>query len=301
MPRKKKLRKFWLCRNGHPMYRSAGQNNWRCDRCTVIGTKARYGTARKRHCKYGHLTEVGVSCKTCNYYMGVPWLKALDETGTGECPRGHPVSHYDESIIYVGTKPGQQVKRHCRACWERNCTMVKEWSDRWRDRQQRELAGRCNKGHLKSGENLYMYRGQPRCKKCMNDNRMLSKMRAAVKREKNSPLPDTHIDWVVVERILSRGAMDHIRRGTHQGSTPGERWVAYCTWQALHKCEPEDLGFQNMMQYHMMEWRDYGLAKKWPRITLLEVIGKIHSEDYMRGRLLKRDAMRKAAAKKKAP
>ncbi len=277
-----KVQKPWLCRHNHPMWRSPKTGSWVCNKCNELNL--RHAGQEKTVCSNGHRRLGNTQCRVCKSYRQAPWLKELDKNGSGLCPQGHPVSHHDDSIMYTfGARPA----RRCRVCQDSSNAKGRSLAPLNR------LTDTCTKGlHPWIPENIKTNsRGERQCRQCWLDASRNSRNRIALKRERKTKLRPEHVDWVVVERMLSRGTFPYIRRGKSVGPTDGERWVAYCTFVAnAGGRHPEDLygepGYEAMQLYQFSAWRDIGTKYGWKELTLGEVRAMVHTFQYLRGRIL---------------
>lgn len=278
--RRKQDKRFWLCRHNHPMWRKPGSGHWVCHTCNDMNlSKAETGT-----CVHGHKRTIGKNCYTCNTYSQTLWLRDLDRDGKGECPNGHPVSHYDDSIVYQKTKKFRA--RRCRVCTEAATNKARSVPHDW---AADELCR--NKLHPKTEENFSLIHGKRQCGLCWEEAHERHLMRKGVAKEKKRGLSATWVDWVVVERLLSRGTTEYIRRGRHIGPTDGERWVAYCTFVRNHG-DPETLygepGFEAMALWKMSQWKDLGRKHQWREFTLYDLMRIMPTKEYEKGGFLRK-------------
>lgn len=273
----------WLCRHQHPMFRKPDNGHWICHTCNEINRyKGKIG-----YCVNGHKRMVGIECRVCKAYTQTPWHRVLDENGSARCDRGHLVSHRDSSVAYIRGK--NRRARFCRQCLDDSVTTM-----RARTPEIRKDVCR-NKLHPRTEENTKYIAGVRQCKPCWEKAHAESLERQALRREKKSGLKASHVDWVVVERVLARGTMPYIRRGNYNGLTDGERWVAYCTFVAnAGGKHPEELygepGYDAMQLYQLSHWRSIGTKRRWKVVTLADIRSIIHTEEYLTGRFIRRYA-----------
>lgn len=273
----------WLCRHNHPMWRSARTGSWVCYTCNELNLN--HVGEEKTVCKRGHKRLVNTVCRVCHAYKNTPWLQQLDEVGSSQCPNGHAVSHHDDSILYLR---GKKSSRRCRRCQSEHF-----------EKGLAALPGKstdpmCQNGlHPRTSENTKINsRGEAQCRPCWLAASRASRERAAVAKEAKNGLKPTHVDWVVVERMLERGTFEYIKRGTHRGPTDGERWVAYCTFVVnAGDRHPEDLygvtGYDAMQLFKFSAWRELGEKYKWKPVTLADIRSIIHTPQYTTGSYLR--------------
>ena len=281
--RARKLKRFWICRHGHPMWRKPVSGHWICYTCNDMNLRA----YRTGFCVHGHKRVIGKDCSTCKAYTLTPWLKELDEKGEAVCPNGHEVSHYNDSVSY--RKTNRFRSRHCRQCqFESILRMRANPHDFVGDPMCR------SKLHVRTEENTLVIRGVRQCKPCWEARNAESVMRQQVKKQRQRTLKASYVDWVVVERLLAKGGqLDYIRRGRTLGPTDGERWVAYCTFRANHGGKhPEELygepGLDAIRLWKMSAWRRLGTKHRWREFTLYDLMSIIHTEEYVTGGFLHR-------------
>ena len=288
MARSKK-RPAWLCKNNHPMWRKdVPGSNWFCYTCNKLFA----AKAELNNCVNGHLRLAGTRCSTCSAYSESPWLRELDQKGEMECPAGHPVSHYDRSIMYFGTK--RLRGRRCRRCQVESAAKARSAQPDWVNEPM------CKNGlHPKTPENFRPLsanpKASPQCIPCWKATRERVMEKEAFARQKKTGLRIGHVDWVVAERLLAEGSSDmyhQLRRGTKYGPTWGEKWVAYCTFAEQYG-EPEDMIRTNVHKDRsfqtlegLVEWRKYGVRRKWKRITISDILQNLTSENYENGTFL---------------
>lgn len=283
-----KVQRPWLCRHHHPMWRSPRTGNWVCYTCNELNLN--HAGAETAICKNGHKRQVGKVCRVCHGYRQSPWLQQLDADGSGVCPRGHAVSHHDGSIMYIR---GKKSSRRCRSC------QTEDFSKALALYPGKSTSDMCQKGlHPRTPENTkYNTRGEAQCAPCHRAATRASAEALNYAREAKKGLKATHVDWVVVERMLEHGTMDYIKRGSHRGPTDGERWVAYCTFVAnAGGKHPEDLygvtGYDAMRLFKFAAWREIGEKYKWKPVTLGEVRSIVHTPQYITGSYLRRGVKR---------
>lgn len=281
----RKLKRFWLCRHNHPMWRKPGSGHWICHTCNELNLN--HSGVEMDYCLYGHKRVKGTNCKTCKIYINTPWMRQLDLTGESECRNGHPVSHYDDSILYVKSKKAKH--RRCRKCTRHAVDKARSLAP------DLTVRPKCRSGeHDRTPENTLHMPGRGRqCKPCWERARAEMLNRRALQKEAKSTLRPSYVDWVVVERLLQKGQMDYFRRGRHVGPTDGERWVAYCTFRARHGGRhPEDMygevGHDAMKLWKLSAWRKLGTKHQWREFTVDDVKAIIHTDEYLSGGFLLR-------------
>lgn len=281
---RRKVKRFWLCRNNHPMIRTEGKRDWRCAECSYVNFARK--TRDVSRCSYGHLKIKGIECRICKRYQRTPWMRELDEVGEALCPNGHQVSHHDESLRY---SHGRLKTRCCRKCKELSIAAVHANLPDW---NSYELCR--NKRHPKIPENFYVDpKGRRECARCKDEKKWARLEREALQREKRNGLRPAHVDWVMVERLLSPLPLGHVRRGTHVGATDGERWVAYCTWQQQNPgTNPLDVidhpHSDPVFMYRLSEWAKLGKknGRRWKRVSLNEIRGMLDTQEYVKNKIL---------------
>lgn len=284
MARTKVFKRPWLCRHNHPMWRKPVSGHWICHTCNDMnlnGASKEFGV-----CIHGHKREIGIDCKTCKAYTNTPWLKELDATGKTTCPNGHEVSHYDDSLMYVKHKNSK--RRLCRKCTGEQVSKIRKLTPDFTKNPM------CRKGlHPRTEEYTKRINGKRQCRPCWEKAQEDYTERAARAREKKSGLRPSHVDWVVVERMLAKGTTDYIRRGRHVGPTDGERWVAYCTFvKNAGGRHPEDLygepGYDAMQLWKFSAWKGLGKKYKWREFSLSDLRNIISEPEYVTGGFLLR-------------
>lgn len=282
MARTKVFKRPWICRHGHPMWRKPVSGHWICHTCNDMNLNA---TGKKFDvCIHGHKRIVGTNCRVCAGYSLTSWLKELDATGEAHCMNGHPVSHNDNSIVYIKTKKFKA--RHCRQCDTNSIAVARQSTP------DVTVNPMCRKGlHERTEENTHYINGKRQCKPCWSTAQQAYDDRLALKRQKKADLRPSYVDWVVVERMLVKGQMDYIRRGRHVGPTDGERWVAYCTFvQQAGGRHPDELygepGYDVMQLWKYSAWKGLGTKYRWRKLTVGEVRAAIADPEYVSGGLL---------------
>lgn len=279
----RKLKRFWLCRHGHPMWRKPVSGHWICHTCNEMNLHRGTETSS---CLHGHKRIVGTDCRVCKTYSSTPWLRDLDATGEGTCPNGHPVSHYDDSIYYIKSKKFKA--RRCRKCTRDAIVKAESLSP---DFTAKTI---CRNGlHPRTPENTKYIAGHRQCRPCWEERHAEHLARKELALEAKSGLRPSYVDWVVVERLLAKGQMDYLRRGKHVGPTDGERWVAYCTFRERNGGRhPEtmygEVGHDAMKLWKLSSWRRLGTKYRWRYFTVEDVKSIIHTEEYVTGGFLLR-------------
>jgi hypothetical protein len=272
-------RKRWLCKNNHPL---VGRNRNGEPYCMVCAKMNRFvGNVGSKTCPAGHTRLATTTrCSTCDQYRNTPWLKELDETGHALCPNGHSVSHYTPGSL----KYYLNGRRLCAAC------MTASLELRRGERIEPDARTVCRNGihPWPESEGKRSKDGKRRCLGCNRDTRIRRYWaRKAALQSKRELAPDW-VDWAVVHRALQGVPDDRlydISRGQTRGMTPGEKWVAYCTYEKQYG-KPGKGNSPATREDKFLRWYEETIDYGFKPITLGEILADLPSGKYRLNRML---------------
>jgi hypothetical protein len=106
--------------------------------------------------------------------------------------------------------------------------------------------------------------------------------------EASAGLAPDWVDWAVVHRAMI-GTPDEklydLARGGFRGMTPGEKWVAYCTYRAQYG-QPGDGHSPASREDKFHRWYEETVGYKFKTVTLSEILADLPSAKYRLNRML---------------
>lgn len=280
----------WLCKNNHALLRSPTGKRI-CLLCSRYVRRHKGKPFVK--CLNGHGKPVGInSCHTCDDWRQTPWHKELDIHGRAVCPKGHEVTH--DTLLYTTGH-----RRRCHQC-------VLEWSaagvaghaaNNYAGLKKHGTNGLCAAGKHPWGDDTWFTRvvkgvERQQCKQCRRDYFNNRNWQIKIAAEMEKPLEPHHIDWVVVQRLITEGSyeLSKLRRGQSYGPTAGERWVAYCTWKTHHDGREPSNDYDTTVavpERAVANWGAKGRRLGFvTEVDFYQLLGSIGDKAYLDGTLL---------------